>query len=91
MLRGGYVAEFLGPVVAESADTAQKIVRQLLARCRTGRKVFWDVASGNPRASQLASEYGFQPERDLLRMYRGEPFEPQRPELQYALAGPSMG
>jgi len=89
MLRPGSVATYLGPVVSEdSSEVAAMVVEMLSA---ADGRVFWDIPTGNTLAESLAAQHGFQPVRDLLRMWSGEANVAGRPDLQFALLDPTTG
>ncbi len=89
MLRPGRVATYLGPVMAQKADTAQVIVERLLAE--TKRTVFWDVPGPNEEAVKMAQRWGFAPVRPLTRMWRGKKLIVGRVKWQYAMGAPATG
>ena len=91
MSRPGFLADYIGPIVAESAVEAETIVDALLQKCRRG--VFWDVPSPNLAAVEIARKFSFRPVRDLTRMILSlneADFECNI-QLQYALADPATG
>lgn len=89
MARDGFLANYLGPVVAVNEPEATQIVRELLSQL--DGQTFWDVPPDNPTASAIAKSLGFQPVRDLARMRIGS--MPAAPEmhLQFALSDPGTG
>ena len=89
MLRDGYLASYLGPVVAEDLDTAREIIMDLLKQ--TPGKIFWDLPDVNPDALRLARSLGFQPIRDLTRMWIGSRSLTAAMHLQYAFSDPGTG
>jgi len=89
MIRNGARANYLGPIVCASPAATADIVRRLLPHA-SGR-VYWDIPSDNQAAVQLARELGFEPTRDLLRMWTGDRNLPGEPALQYAIGDPSTG
>ncbi len=86
--RVGSVAHYLGPCVARSREIAEGVVAACLSS--TNGRWFWDLFPDNYDAVHLAKQFGFQRERQLLRMHRG-------PELSsgnnmiYAIAGFELG
>ena len=88
MLREGFLASYVGPVVATSTDSARQIMSELLARAPA--TIFWDVPGPNEDAIELARQFGFQPVRDLTRMHLGPLNHPQI-NLQYAMSDPGTG
>ena len=89
MLRSGFLADYLGPVVAEDPETARQIVVELISRSAT--TVFWDLPQDNPGVAALAHSLGFKPIRDLTRMWTGSNLVAPAMNLQYALSDPSTG
>ncbi len=89
MLRNGRLASYLGPVVSEDIELAQRLVAKLLdpspAAC------FWDIPSGNESAEELATRHGFSRVRTLYRMHLGEVRNTCHPPHQYAIADPATG
>jgi len=51
---------------------------------------YWDILPANRDATALAKEFGFAPQRRLVRMSRGEPLR-GREEFIYAIAGFEFG
>ncbi len=89
MLREGFVAAYLGPIVATATDAAESIVRKLLDG--TVGEVFWDIPGPNTAGVELATKLGFEPVRGLTRMWTGRELIPADVSLQYALADPGTG
>jgi hypothetical protein len=89
MLRRGYLANYLGPLVAGNNDVAREIVAELLDQ--SAGTVFWDVPQTNRDATEIASSLGFQPVRDLTRMWTGSELNAPAIKLQYALSDPGTG
>lgn len=89
MLRPGGLADYLGPVVSRNEQDAEHIIRSLCQR--SPNTVFWDVPTPNQMAIKLARQLGFEPMRELTRMWLGSNFDAGNPRLQYAIAGPATG
>ena len=89
MIREGYLASYLGPVIAATPNTARRIIGELLTE--TNRTTFWDVPQPNQHAVTLAQEYRFHPVRDLTRMWTGSELIPCEMSLQYAISDPGTG
>lgn len=88
MLRAGFLADYLGPVVASSGTGA----RDLIGRCLEhsfADQIFWDVL--HPRAASLAHSMDFVPVRDLTRMRLGTPLHCEGLERQFAICDPAVG
>lgn len=79
--RPGYLATQIGPVIAESAAHAARLVRHAMA---AGGRFFLDA----PEPVDWAVQLGFTPRRELLRMWRGT-FMPS--PAAYAIIGPEFG
>ena len=67
MGRPGFSAAYFGPCVANSPAAARRLLRWFLAD-HAGEHVFWDVFPANNNAVSIAEEFGFVPERRLVRM-----------------------
>jgi len=89
MMRRGYLADYLGPLVAGNGDVARKIVTELLEQ--SAATLFWDVPQANQDAADIAKSLGFQPVRDLTRMWTGSELNAPSLKLQYALSDPGTG
>ncbi len=89
MVREGYLASYVGPVIASSPQTARHILDNLLAS--TNRTTFWDIPHPNRDAIELAHDYGFQPVRTLTRMWTGLELTRCDLNLQYAISDPGTG
>lgn len=89
MIREGYLASYLGPVIASSPDTARQVIDELLSS--TSRTTFWDIPQPNDSAIELAYSYGFEPVRTLTRMWTGPELIQCDLKLQYAISDPGTG
>jgi ribosomal protein S18 acetylase RimI-like enzyme len=89
LLRPGYLADYLGPVVSGSLADAGDLIRELIDE--SPRTIFWDIPSPNDSAVRLAQSLGFQPGRDLIRMQIGRQAPTPDYSLQYAMFDPSVG
>ena len=89
MVREGYLASYVGPVIASTPETARHVLDNLLAS--TNRTTFWDIPHPNRDAIALAHDYGFQPVRTLTRMWTGQELAPCDLDLQYAISDPGTG
>lgn len=88
--RHGHVREHLGPLIADSAETAALLLKACVA-ANPGRDVFIDVPNDQHTFRAALAELGFAIERPFLRMYRGRLTAPGRPSQVYAIAGPEFG
>ncbi len=89
MLRKGFLASYLGPLIVAELSSAAHVVRDLL-RC-TSEPVFWDIPDPNHRAVALAEQLNFRPVRLLTRMWTGSHHVRSDLERLFALADPSTG
>jgi GNAT superfamily N-acetyltransferase len=89
MLRPGRRAAYLGPVVAETPAAAHRVVERLLEGVHA--PLLWDLPDANPAATQLARALGFEPTRELVRMWRGDRPLAGRYELQFGLTDFATG
>lgn len=89
MLRSGYLATYLGPIVASCPQDARDLVSYLLSMAEG--EVFWDVLDQNDEATALAHSHGFRIVRELTRMSIGQRPPWSNPKLQYGIAGPAVG
>ncbi len=87
--RKGTRASYLGPCVAQSQQAARVVIEQCL-RASPESNLYWDLLSTNGNASQLATEFGFVPQRRLQRMVLGNSLR-KNDELVYAIAGFELG
>ena len=67
LARPGSRAVDWGPCVSTRAETAGKLLGWFLERI-AGQPVCWDLLAANTEAVRLAREFGFAPERRLVRM-----------------------
>lgn len=81
--RPGYIADHLGPVVAETPEAAQTLVRHVLA-LHPKKTFILDV----PEPLDWAQAIGFHGERDLIRMGKGTCKAVPPP---FAIIGPEFG
>jgi GNAT superfamily N-acetyltransferase len=71
MGRPGSKAAFFGPCVSRSIEPARDLVAWFLGR-HAGESVYWDILPANADAVALATEYGFERARELVRMSLSE-------------------
>ncbi len=88
--RGGHNREQLGPLVADSPESAKALVETCLGE-HVGRSFFIDVPEDQHTWKEMVSALGFTIERSFQRMYRGVLRAPGEPSLVYAIAGPEFG
>ena len=87
--RRGRIADHLGPWMARDEGTATRLLEAFLSRS-TRPRVFVDVFADHPFAPRLLAARGFQLQRPLVRMSRGQsPVVDDRDVL--AVLGPEFG
>ena len=86
--RKGFNFTQIGPVVAEHADDAKKLV--IAALNKAVQPVVIDVTDNSPFQQWLIS-LGFTEQRKLIRMFRGENAYPGDYAKQFAILGPEFG
>src|ERR1041385_4495040 len=84
LTRAGRKASYLGPWVGRSAYSARQLLEAAL-RTPSANGWYWDILPANRGPIALAKEFGFTPQRRLLRMFRGEPMS-GREEYIYGIA-----
>lgn len=87
--RSGCDAIQLGPCIAEDAKTGNALLWDALHR-NVGNQVYWDLPTDHSAAMQLAQSAGLAPQRQLLRMCRGESLNDDVTKL-WASSGPELG
>jgi GNAT superfamily N-acetyltransferase len=90
MGRHGHLRDQMGPLVADSPETARVLLAAVLAS-RTRHEIFIDVPEHQPEFRDRLAQLGFAMERPFLRMYRGRLTTPGTPSLVYAITGPEFG
>ena len=88
--RPGANAAQIGPWVAEDAAAGEALLVAGLGPL-AGEAVFLDVPMARPGPSALVGRYGFETQRPLIRMYRGENAHPGDPARVFAFCGPETG
>jgi GNAT superfamily N-acetyltransferase len=88
--RHGHVREHLGPLIADSAETAAALLEACLV-AHPARRFFIDVPDHQQLFRARLTQLGFAPERPFLRMYRGQLTTPGDPSRVYAITGPEFG
>jgi predicted N-acetyltransferase YhbS len=88
--RHGHVREHLGPLIADDAATAGRLLDACLS-ANPGRAVFLDAPDDQVAWRAELVGRGFAIERPFLRMYRGRLETPGEPSQIYAIAGPEFG
>lgn len=80
----------IGPIIADSDETARRLLDRVLVEC-AGKPVVIDVLNDRVDFVDLLREKGFTAERPFTRMRLGELAFPGMPAKQYAIAGPEIG
>ncbi len=88
-IRRGSDAVQLGPCIAQTEDIGAALLTDALGRY-AGSRVYWDLPSSHVAAAQLATSAGLAPQRQLLRMCRGEGVNDDVAKL-WASSGPELG
>lgn len=86
--RPGTRAGYVGPVVADDAESAGTVLSA--AAARLGASVLIDIDPAFPGAIGLVERLGFVRQRELIRMRRGEQ-GPTTSARVFAIAGPAVG
>jgi GNAT superfamily N-acetyltransferase len=87
--RPGRLARYLGPCAAADAESAEALIRAVLAQ-HPEEPWFWDLLPANRAAAMLATRLGFAPVRRLMRMRLGPPCK-REDAVVYAIAGFELG
>ena len=88
--RHGHVREHLGPLVADTRESAQVLLDACLAS-HPDRSFFIDAPERDDGWAGVLRDLGFAVERPFLRMSRGPLSAPGNPSVVYAVAGPEFG
>ena len=90
LARRGSQAAYVGPVVAEEAETAAFLLDDLLGRLGTGQ-VYVDLNTNFEGGARELAARGFIKQRELIRMRRGEKSSAGTSRSVFAIAGPEVG
>lgn len=90
LLRQGSRALYVGPVVAQSAEIAERLITALDLR-PSGGPYFWDIPDGNHAATRLATILNFTKQRPFIRMVRGTNTAAGTPSQCFGIVDPSLG
>jgi len=88
--RPGANAYQIGPWAADDGAVGEALLGRALGRLR-GCPVFLDVPMTHPGPSDIVARPGFETQRPLIRMYRGENVAPGEVARAYAFCGPETG
>lgn len=89
-IRPGQNAMYLGPWVGLNGETAERLWQWGLWMAGEA-PLFVDVLLPCPWALDLVRQSGFEQQRYLIRMYRGENVSPGQPQFQCGVFGPETG
>jgi len=90
ILRPGYRAAQIGPLVGLEPQSAERVFQALLAAAGD-QHIYNDMLLPNPHTAELLRKYGFEKQRYLIRMSRGDNRHPGHPQYIYAASGPAKG
>lgn len=88
--RHGHVREHLGPLVADTRESARVLLHSCLATHRE-RSFFIDAPNRDDGWRDMLAGFGFAGERPFLRMHRGPLTAPGNPGVVYGVTGPEFG
>ena len=90
LARRGALADYVGPLVAEGAETAAVLLDDVLNRLDAGR-VFVDLNTTYADGARVLEARGFVKQRELIRMRRGGVSGAGTSDSVFAIAGPEVG
>jgi GNAT superfamily N-acetyltransferase len=88
--RHGHMREHLGPLIANTAETAGLLLEACLA-AHPDREVFLDIPDDHQTWRARLAQLGFVIERRFLRMFRGRLIALGQRSRVYAISGPEFG
>jgi GNAT superfamily N-acetyltransferase len=88
--RHGHVREHLGPLVADTRESAQVLLHSCLA-AHLDRTFFIDAPDRDDGWQDVLATLGFAIERPFLRMHKGRLTAPGNRTVVYAVTGPEFG
>jgi len=88
--RHGHVREHLGPLIAETLETAGLLLDVCVA-AHPDRRIVLDVPDDQHHWRASLAQLGFAIERPFLRMSRGRLAASGQPSRVYAITGPEFG
>ncbi|MCC5905966.1 MAG: GNAT family N-acetyltransferase [Balneolaceae bacterium] len=88
--RSGSEFEQIGPIVAETVESAEDVLLSSMENCK-GKKVITDAFTKNQKWIDFLEKAGFSVQRPFFRMFRGKLKYPGKRELQFAAAAPEFG
>ena len=90
LARPGSAAVYVGPLLAGSTDEATTLLNCLLSQV-SGERVYVDLNRNFPGGRKILTERGFVKQRDLTRMFYGQPSGAGSSPAIFAIAGPELG
>lgn len=90
LARCGSQATYIGPIVAEEAETAAFLLGEVLSRLDAGR-IYVDLNTTFEGGARELSALGFIRQRELIRMRRGKNTAAGTSRSVLAIAGPEVG
>lgn len=90
LARRGALSDYVGPLVAEGAETAAALLDDVLNRLDAGR-VCLDLNTTYARGARVLEARGFVKQRELIRMRRGGVSGAGTSDSVFAIAGPEVG
>ena len=90
LARRGALADYVGPLVAEEAETAAALLDEVLKRPGAGR-VCVDLNTTYSGGARVLEARGFVRQRELIRMRRGVGSGAGTSGIVFAIAGPEVG
>ena len=88
--RPGANAYQIGPWAADDDAIGEALLTTALSRL-TGSPVFLDVPMTHSGPTEIVTRFGFETQRPLIRMYRGDNAHPGAVSGVYAFCGPETG
>jgi GNAT superfamily N-acetyltransferase len=88
--RHGHVRDHLGPLIADTRESAHVLLRSCLA-AHPERGFFIDAPNRDDGWRDVLAGLGFAGERPFLRMHQGPLTTPGNPGVVYAVTGPEFG
>ena len=72
MIRPCRVGYKVGPLFANDAESAERLLRALISRAEPGEPVQVDIPAVNPSALELVQAHAMRPVFQTARMYAGQ-------------------
>jgi len=90
LARRGALSDYVGPLVAEEAETAAALLDDVLSRLGAGRACV-DLNTTYADGARVLEARGFVKQRELIRMRRGGGSGAGTSDSVFAIAGPEVG